>query len=361
MNGAVMSNFTFADRYAQSALSPSAQIITSRQDSANRIIENATTSNVLDLAAAYYGSPDVNLSWFRDEFAKEDASFSLVNNEREMKVLAALILEQLIDREEPEAILGIVVGNVMGQRPPSDADWLLHSAKTALGRLSVANRKPEVVRTEVTSTINPKLKEEVTAIAEGDWAGLLAILAKMRAETQSSGSTVSTQATKGLSTLNREVELLREESQILWWLFSGHSKSLHRCFSMLNAPQAAVAGAIDLGLLTTASHFGPVAAPAFLERIVASAKKVKGSQSIEFSKVLDGFTSEDLGFLEISSVQLPPRLAPISAAVELAKNMGVGAWHTRYLSQTGLDASMAIDPMALANQLYREYLLGQLL
>lgn len=203
-----MSEFTFADRYAQSALSPNAQIITFRQTSASRIVESATPPQIHDLVAAYYGSPHVNMHWFRDEFAKEDASFSLVNNEREMKVLAALILEQLLSKKDPEAILGILTGNAGGQRSPEDAPWLLHAAKEAFVKLSVANRETEVVDAEVTSTINPKLKDEVAGIEEGDWAGLVATLAKMRAEAQASDRNVAAQTKKALKALSRELGMV---------------------------------------------------------------------------------------------------------------------------------------------------------
>ena len=356
-----MAKITFADRYAQSALSPGAQIITSRQESANRIVSSIAAAGTLDLVAAYYGNPDVDLSWFRDEFVKEDASFSLVNNERETKVLAALILEQLVANARPHAILAIITGSVMGQRQPTEAEWLLRDTKEALGHLSVKNREPEAVTTTITSTQMPKLKEEIATIVDGDWAGLLVALGKMRSESQSSASSVAAQSTKALSGLEREIDLLREESQMLWWLFSGHSKSLERSFSVLSPPHAAVVGAFDLGTLTTVSLLGPVAAPAMLERIIASSKKSKGTQAIELAKIIDDFSPEDLERLDDASTKLPPRLAPVTTAISLANTMGVGGWHARFLSKTGLDASFVSDPYALANQFYREHLLGQLL
>ena len=356
-----MSEFTFADRYAQSALSPSAQIITSRQASANRIVETVTQSQVLDLVGAYYDSPHVSLTWFRDEFAKEDAGFSLVNNEREMKVLAALILEQLLFKEGSETILAIVTGNAAAQRPPEDASWLLSSAKETLVRLSVANREPKAVPTEVAPTISQKLEAEIAEVTNGDWVTLLAVLAKMRAENLASERAISNQAKKSLSALKRELELIKEESQMLWWLFSGHSKSLARSFSSLSAPHAAVAGAIDLGILTSFSYLGPVAVPGILERMISGAKKAKTSQPTSLAAIVDGFAAADLQALTSSFKDLPPWLAPISTALRLAQTMGSGSWHARYTIQTGLDASSSIDPLELANQLYREHLLGQVL
>ena len=87
-----MDEFKFADRYAQAGLAPSGPLIVAREEPARRIVSTIIDSNILDLVAAYYGSTDVDLAWFRDEFAKEDPSFSLVNNEREARVLAAPFL-----------------------------------------------------------------------------------------------------------------------------------------------------------------------------------------------------------------------------------------------------------------------------
>jgi hypothetical protein len=361
MKETVMAKFTFADRYAEAGLSPGAQVITSRQEPVNRIVASITSTRVLDLAATYYGSAELDLSWFRDEFAKEDASFSLVNNEREAQVLAALILDQLVANESALAILAVIAGSVEGHRKPPESGWLLHDAKEAFGRLSVENRLPETVETKVTSTYTPKLKEEIAAVVESDWAALMGVLVKIRSEAQASATTVASQSTAALKALDRQVDLLHEESQMLWWLFGGHSRSLERSFDTFGHQQAAIVGAVDLGALTTVSQLGPIAAPAMLERVIALAKRPKGPQTSELAKVVDSFTAEDLEGLEVFPTKVPSRLAPITAAIDLARTMGTGAWHARFLNKTGLDAAILFEPAKLSKQLYREHLLGQLL
>ena len=355
-----MDEFKFADRYAQAGLAPSGPLIVAREESARRIVSTIIDSNILDLVAAYYGSTDVDLAWFRDEFAKEDPSFSLVNNEREARVLAAAILGNLIDDENPKAILSVIAGNIAGHRPPSEAQWLLPSAKTAFGQLAVIDRKPKDVNTKVTSSFTSKLTEEVSSLPGNDWAALLVILGKIRAESQNSNKTISTQSTNALSEINRQMQIMREESQILWWLFGGHSRSLERSFSAISLPQAAIVGAVDLGCLTTFSELGPIAATAVLERVLSSAKKAKGQTLCELAAAVDGLPVEDAARLEVFA-ELPPRLAPVTAAIHLSRTMGPGNWHARFQENTGLSASIQFDPLALSEQLYREHLLGQLL
>ncbi|WP_454834593.1 GTPase-associated system all-helical protein GASH [Pseudomonas lini] len=356
-----MTTFTFADRYAEAGLSPGPQVISARQEPVKRIVEEITDAQILDLAGAYYGNSGVKLNWMRDEFIKEDASFSLVNNEREAQVLAALILGELVGAENSIAILAVIVGNVMGLRSPTLSLWLLSDATEAHGRLAVKERKPGVVTTKVTPKTNPKLAEEIAAVTPNDWATLLEMLAKMRSEAHESAKTTAVQSTNALSALDRHVKLVREESQMLWWLFGGHSRSLERGFDTFNSLQAAIVGAVDLGDLTTKSELGPVAAQAMLERVIALSKKPKGAQSHNLAAAVDGIAAEDIGRLTIFSDALPPRLAPVMAAIGLAKTMGAGAWYVPFKSKAGLDASISVEPILLAEQLYREYLLGRLL
>lgn len=356
-----MGEFRFADRYAEAGLTPSAQLITLRGESAKRIVDNITNQYILDLAAAYYGSPEVDLAWLRAEFAKEDASFSLVHNEREVRVLAAAMLGQLVVDGDPTAILAVIVGNVVGNRRPSQSEWLLVNAKEALGRFSVVNRSPKKVQKKITPAGTTGLAEEIASVPQNDWAALLTVLGKIKNEASSSSRTTALQSTNALDDLDCQMQLMREESQMLWWLFGTHSRLLERGFATFAPQQAALVGAVDLGTLTTKSTLGPIAAPAMLERVIALAKKAKGQSSCELSATIDSFTSEDLERLKVFHAELPPRIAPVTAAIDLARTIGVGAWHARFNAKTGLDASFQFDPLSLAEQLYREYLLGQLL
>jgi len=353
-----MSEFKFADRYAEAGLKPSAELINLRSETAERITSGITNQFVLDLAAAYYGSPDVDLSWLKDEFAKEDASFSLVNNEREMRVLAAVMLGQLIAQGNSVAILSVTIGNVTGKRRPPESEWLVAEAKEALGRASVSARAPKKLETKIVPTSSKDLAKE---IAQNDWAILLTTLGKISSEAQLTTKDMASQTTGALRELSRQMSLMREESQMLWWLFGGHSRALERSFSTMAPPQAALVGAVDLGTLTTFSSLGPVAAPAMLERVIALAKKPKGPPSRELSTTIDTFATADLAFLQVFHTKLPPRLAPITTAIDLACTIGTGVWYSRFKALTGFEASIEFNPLPLAEQLYWEHLLEKLL
>lgn len=356
-----MVNFEFADRYAEAGLSPTPQVITSRQAPAQRIVDDATDAQILDLVGAYYGSPGLDLTWLRAEFAQEDVSFSLVNNEREARVLAACMLGTLVAKGLPKAILAVLIGNVGGHRRPPESPWLIRDAQAALQARSVEERRPSKVETKIAHTAVPKLSDEIAAIPVNDWPALLITLGKIRTEAQGSDRTTSSQATAALTALDLQVRYLREESQMLWWLTGGHSRSLVRSFADFGPQQAALVGAVDLGELTTVSNIGPVAAPAMIERIVAMAKKPKGTVSRDLASAVDGLTVQDLKSLNVFAGKLSPRLAPVTAALDLARTIGIGDWHARFRELTGLEATVDFDPVALGEQVYREHLLGQLL
>lgn len=355
-----MGQHTFADRYAEAGLSPSAQLITERSESAKRIIETITTQKILDLAEAYYESPSVDLVWLRDEFLKDDASFSLVNNEREVRVLAAVMLEQLAEKGRNPAILSVLAGNVVGNRKPAQSEWLVGSTKQAFGILSVQNRVPSAIE-KIIPTVTKDIVQEITnSASEGDTAKLGASVIKARNEAVTSAKSTSAQANKAFEEIDRQMDLLREETQMLWWLFGGHSRLLEKPFSGFDPYQAALVAAIDLGTLTDYSALGPIAAPAMLERVITLAKKIKGASTRELSTTIDSLPVAELERLQINT-NLPARLAPVTTAIELARTLGEGAWHARFKSLTGFDASISFGPLPLAEQLYREHLLGQLL
>lgn len=358
-----MAQFTFADRYSEAGLSPTAEKVLLRQKPVENIVENIEKQQIMDLANFYYGCTGLNLNWFRDAFAEEDASFSLINNEREARVLSALVLDALIQEKNSKAILAVSIGSFRGQRPPLQSAWLTFEAEAAFLSNSVNFRKYTSVPDKVTPTVNQKLPEELKAVAETpDLITLAALLTKVREEARASTQTTSKQVAVALAACNRQLSLMHEESQMLWWLTGGSSKTLSRNFNSFTPAQAAFIGAFDLGLLTTYSPLGPVAIPAMLEKIMSMAQKTRNTtpSEVKLHTLIDSFKPEDIEKFDIPNT-LPPFLSPLSAAITLVKTAGVNMWHSRFTQITGLDASLSLPPVVMAEQLYREHLLGQLL
>lgn len=354
-----MTDFVFADRYAAEGISPPGEIIAARTPPAERILEEITEGQVLDLVRLYYGSRDVDLNWFRDEFVQEDASFSLVNNERETRVLAAAILEALVTNEDCLAILALASGYINGHRVPAQSKPLVSFALECIGKQAVEDRKPRRVEKEVVPVFNAKLGEEIAALGANNWPLLIELLAKINNEIKAAVRNTASKTNAAVSTLQRQIGLHREETQMLWWLIGGYSKTLERSFSAFAPAQAAIVGAVDLGDLTSVTRLGPVAAPEMLNRIISLAKRPKGTIPKDLASSVDSIDGDDLKRLRIFP-DLPPRIAPVTSAIDLARTIGPGAWRARFEDLTGLSATIEFEPIDLAVQLYREHLLGQL-
>jgi hypothetical protein len=349
-----MSTFNFADRYAQAGLAPGAVIIEARQATVGRLVKTLTTPQMLDLVGLYYKHPSLDLAWLRDEFIKEDTAFSLVNNERECAILAATILGSKVSEGNPVAILALVTASLCDKYMPEEAGWLLDDAKQAHLNLAAAARRMPVIDTEITTPSLVKLSDDLKALPANDWNQLLGGLGKIQTEMR----VIAAKTTTTAECLTSAMQYQREETQMLWWLFSEYSRALSRKFDSLSRGVAAVVAGLDLGELTTYSTFGPVAAPAMLERVLRLACVDKDQKSL--NSILSTIDAADLEKMKVYGTGRPARIFPISTAIKLAKEAPEG-WVVGLKRTTDIDAGIELEPLGLAIQTYNESLLGQLM
>ncbi|WP_186014745.1 GTPase-associated system all-helical protein GASH [Burkholderia gladioli] len=353
-----MATFNFADRYAEAGIAPTAAVIASREAPAERIRKDLTIAQAFDLVGIYYGFPDLNLTWFRDQFQQEDAAFSLINNERECTVLAAAILGARVAGGFYHTIAAINVANLQGHNQPREAGWLLADAKAAYTTSAVAARNYGAVDASFKLTPTPKLGDEITDLPVNDWPALLAVLTKIRTESQDAVKAIAAKATAAIDAIASRTNLLREDSQMLWWLIGEHSRDLNRHFSKFTPAQGAILIGTDLANLATATWLGPVAAPAMIER---GLRITDGDieSTISLASAIDGFDTADLAKMATNRNSRPARIFPIMTAIEKAKEIGKGRWHEAYKKMTGIDATIEFSPPDLAMQVYLEYLLSK--
>ncbi|MGI2214342.1 GTPase-associated system all-helical protein GASH [Shewanella oncorhynchi] len=352
--------YTFADRYAEAGLSPSSELIKSREATVNKILDHISDEQKLDLVNAFYGCESTNLEWFRDALRENDASFSLVGNQREARVLAALILETLIDDGVRLAILAVCTGSVNEKRVVADCHWLVGKAESALLQTAVTSREAGEFAVKITPTQTPKLADEMSPLAStADWQLLASVLVKIRNETLTSSNTMVKQISSLLNQMNFQMSMMREESQMLWWLTAGFSNVLDCYFSELDTEEAAVAGAIDLANLTV-SELGPIAIPAMLDRVISFSKTKKPRQSQDLESVISKLDVKKIN-LDLDQTETHAWLMPISTALKLSAQQGKQGWKEKFLELTGFDETLLLEPRSLGLQLYREIILGQLL
>lgn len=153
----------------------------------------------------------------------------------------------------------------------------------------------------------------------------------------------------------REIGRLREESNILWWVFGGISREELRPISQLNVAEAALLAGAELADLVEGLP-GPLAAPAFLRQVISSSPP--GEDPITLAGAL---ASCPEGILNRLARHLPERFASLlpihSAARALRELQGREGWTTLARTWGGIDPDTEVRPEWIAEQVYREVLL----
>lgn len=356
----MMEEFTFADRYAQAALSPAPEIIAARETVFATAKDDLDSAALLSLARLYLGLPSSHTDWFRDAFRQGDPSFSLLANAREAQVLAALLLENAIAEEISVAILVVLAGTAAGRRQPTEADWLIPYAKAQYLTCAIRHRAPRGINSSIKGQTAPKIAEQIATTANGDWAILPDVLTKMRAEANDSTRTIAAQTSLALSSLKKQYDYLYEETQILWWLFGQYSRTFERPFSAFTAGQAALLAGLELGQLSSSAKLGLPAATAMIGRVLQLVKKGR-DKSASLAAIVDSFSDEDIDRVATVMDKDQVALFPIQAAIESRKAIGKGNWYQSYHKTVGLSAETDFAFEELGFQVYLEHLLGQLL
>jgi hypothetical protein len=172
---------------------------------------------------------------------------------------------------------------------------------------------------------------------------------------------VDTEDNADLPRVEREVVIVGEEVNMLWWLVSEFSRDRRQPWKDIGLLATSVISGKELADLTRIIP-GPVAAAAFLDRIVRlsdSAKKPKAisvkaavdETPLEWRQQYDGFKSED----DLRD------LAPISNAIKLSLTVSEkGDWSPVFEKGTALEASSRLLPNALAYQIFLERLMVRL-
>lgn len=352
-----MATFNFADQYRTAGFQPTSEIVRFRQLAAEKIITNLDDRKILDLVRLYFGSPvRAGGEWFVSAFSEDDASFSMVDNEREASVLSACILESIIESGNSLACLAVVTMSVNASRKPIACPDFIDYAANKLLSFSIYERDNirdfETVKipnkSKFTTSINEykTTNDQTKAIEAINYTYLDAIEA----------SKFVANELKAISgPLVTQVRQLREEVDMLWWHIGGHSNVLHKPFPELEAGLAAILAGVDLANLSR-SDTGPAAAPAMLYRAIMD--KRDASENLVLSELIDSIPETLFNHLTMPE-HLPNYydFCPVLAALSKYHENAKGAWMGVFKKITGLESNLEFTQINLSLQVYREILL----
>jgi len=353
-----MSNFNLADHYRAAGLTPGPDILRLRQDSFELLRKEIVPAFAVTLARLYFGRPPGDgAEAFRAPFANADPSFSLVDNAREVAVLAGCLLTAALGDGEGYAGLAPVTAAAAGLRKPVAAATLLDGFLRTLAEQAISQRdRDHAEPTQIKSPAASKIGTETTALAgAGDWGKAAALIKQTSDESFAATRTLVAQTVSVVRPLAEDVADLREEVAILWWYIGGWSRSLDCPLTDLAPGVANLLVGLDLAHLSN-SGAGPVAAPALLSRITANVRKGRTGAKLTLASAVDELTGDQLNRLaQPNNVESAYDICPVHCAVAKARESGGGdGWHAAFKSITGLSATVEFRPLDLSLQAYRE-------
>jgi hypothetical protein len=355
-----MPSFNFADQYKAAGLNPGPEIIKLRQEPFDKIQKGLNTTMVLDLTRLYFGFAVPNgTEWFSEAFRETDASFSMIDNEREASVLAACLLAAALDAGNVCAGLAPIVAAAAGSRVPLVRPEFIEDARQALAIHSINSRQQTAA--DLSKIKQPVKSKVAAAVAEylpaPNWNNSGDAIKLAANESFEATKTLANQVSSVISPLVKQVRDLREEVSMLWWYIGGWSRILEKPFSELDVGLAALMAGLDLAHLTLGES-GPVAAQAILHRLLISSSTSNESKKIALKSAVDELPSDTFQQLQIpKTINSVSDLCPVLAALAKADEIGNGQWYIAFKKTTHLDAGTKFPLIELAMQVYRESLL----
>jgi hypothetical protein len=351
-----MVSFNFADRYKAAGFSPTNDTVASREKPFEEIRKGLDSSKIVDLVRLYFQLPAKSADWFREAFAETDKSFTLVSNGREAAVLASCLLSAALEDGHLTAGLAVLTVSVGRNRIPAVAPELLAQFSETLLSRAVSDRRrtiPNKLTIPATSThINATVDQFLPA---PDWPKLGDVIKATGQQVDVAFKAMGTQFQTVLDAVTSEMNELREESEMLWWMVGGWSDLLQQPLTDFAPALRAVLAGIDLGRLARTA-LGPANVPAILARV----GHFNGvTEKVTIQQAVDTFTGDS-----IQKLKLPEKLArvadicPVHCAVAKAQEIGSSpAWHQSFTSLTGVSPETSFTALELSMQVYRETVL----
>jgi hypothetical protein len=160
--------------------------------------------------------------------------------------------------------------------------------------------------------------------------------------------------------LEREMEIVSEETNMLWWLVSDYSRDCREPWKKIGVLATPIVAGKELADLTRVIP-GPVAAAAFLDRIIRLPDSPKAGKPVGLIEAIDKTPRPWKEKLELVGDTEMHDLMPISKAIKLSLSVSDGDdWSAVFQNGTKLQADSKLAANALAYQMFLERLLDRL-
>ena len=357
-------NREFADWYRVASVAPSPELLNARW-----AVEAASAalaaSQIIDLVQLFVLRPDVAFETpaFLDKaFRDQDTTFPAKGNSEELQVLAGAILRNVIDEgyaTAPAAAYGIVsaaIGNRLLGLPTKDH---VTGAQRYLADRGAAVRDVKTTWAKTTPITGERLEElmPATHFAPNQTPNLKEGLTTALIEISTKAAQASTAST---TTLMRQVQNLREELDLLWWLQNGFSKDLQKPFSEIGLPLATIVLPLELSDLT-AFIPGPAA---IFGMVVSALRQISAKDAKVSIKAGVNAAPRDWRKMKVEEIASQPvgNLCPIYLAISKSlETDGDDDWLPAFKKQSEMNGEDEFEARDLAYQVYCERMFARAL
>ncbi|ASL44121.1 hypothetical protein bAD24_I11565 [Burkholderia sp. AD24] len=349
-----MPGFNFADKYKKAAVVISPDILKLRQGPFDKLRVQIDAEMAVDLTRLYFGLPvPAGIGPFVSAFAETDLTFSAVDSEREIAVLAVCLLEAAVSDGKAYAALAPLTASAAGTRAPLLCPEFIEYARHELGKMAIV-KPSENLRTLVQNTLPEGLDGREDDEEENDASDAPEAEENTATRALELSQDLAAEVRPVLQELAARVETLQQESDAFWWYVGEWSRSLNRPLDKLEPAARPLVSGFDLGSLARFPA-GPAAASAVLYRIVERT----GKEDVTIAQAVEAAPSE-FGTVVAKREGLRDLcdICPILGAVALASDVGPApAWKQAYAKKSALNLEIEIEAEELAVQTYREALL----
>jgi hypothetical protein len=357
-----------AEWYRTSSIDAGAEVLASRSAALEELAPKLDSALGLDLVRFWFGRPiaqDEHLAIVSQAVVTADPTFVPKDSLYELKALAAMTAAIVVETESSTAdsiAQAIVCRSLDGRILPECLAGLIAEARQYLAQRAVTVRKvpllapakfptKEALGKRVQAIQAAVDQNSVPALGEPLIAHLTALNTELRE--------ILAVLYRGLSETTASQRLLAEESNIFWWCYTAYSADLDIRLLDLEYPIACLVAAKELASLTAVTP-GPRSARSYVSMAVNKGRtKKETSADVGLAATINAldpelrnawrnlYPADELG-------ELTPVLVAIGKSTETDDP---DHWGSAFKKATAIEPELALPPIDLGCQLYREMVL----
>lgn len=298
------------------------------------------------------------------KFCKEDTEFSK-DNSKEMRVLTQILIYSYCEQNNEMRIpLIILCGSNIGYKLESKKisslfdglirDWRLEQRGNEQNEVSIKSLRVKELQNKITKE-KKELEDNISAFqySTDKFDSMLKMLETCEKN--------FLDMQKREEYLLNELEIQREESDILWWTISEWSNIYCTSIKNLFNYEAAIVVPIELSKLTK-FDLGPYALKQIIYKVMSLSKDEE--QNITLTNIVDSIRDEIYDVIEVETLEIDevqPILLAIKSKYESRKSPDVDAWKTVFFAKSNKTPDeIQMNVFDFAYQLYLELELANL-